>query len=167
MNYSEPLVSQVVIFCRSIGCGILLGMFYDIVSFIRMLFRERKGICVFFDNFYFIIASLVSFFFMVLYNSGQVRLNLMLGELFGGMAFHLSMGKYILGRCYIYLTGVRKIFSFMARPFVKAAVKIKFLSEKLFCEKINNPSTGKNKEKNTKKLYNIGKILLKNKNKSV
>ncbi len=167
MNYSEPLISQVVIFCRAIGCGVLLGVLYDTVSFIRMLFGERKSVYVFFDTFYFIVASLVSFFFMVLYNSGQVRLNLMLAELFGGVAFHLSLGKYILGRCCIQLIRIRKILSFILRPFTKTAVKIYNYSEKIFLKFKKKASAEKNKEKNRKKFCNIGKILLKNKNKSV
>ncbi len=167
MNYSEPLISQVVIFCRAIGCGVLLGVLYDTVSFVRMLFGEKKSVYVFFDTVYFLVASLVSFFFMVLYNSGQVRLNLMIAELFGGVAFHLSLGKYILGRCYIQLNRIRKILSFLSRPFTKTAVKIYGFSENIFPKFTKKASTEKNKEKNTKKICNIGKILLKNKNKSV
>ncbi len=167
MNYSEPLISQVVIFCRAIGCGIILGVLYDAVSFIRMLFGERKSVYVFFDTVYFLVASLVSFFFMVLYNSGQVRLNLIFAELFGGVAFHLSLGKYILARCYIYLARIRKILSFLIRPFTKTTAKIYNYFEKFFLEMRKKPTAEKNKEKNTKKFRNIGKILLKNKNKSV
>ncbi len=132
MNYSEPLISQVVIFCRAIGCGILLGVLYDVVSLVRMFFGERKAIYVFFDTVYFIAASVISFFFMVLYNSGQVRLNLMLGELFGGMAFHLSLGKYILGRCNVYLNRAWKILSLLLWPFRKAVLIICNISKKNF-----------------------------------
>lgn len=167
MNYSEPLISQVVIFCRAVGCGIILGVLYDAVSFTRMLFGEKKGVYVFFDTVYFLAASLISFFFMVLYNSGQVRFNLMLAELFGGAAFHLSLGKYILGRSYAHLTRIRKFLAFLAKPFVKSAVKLKKFSLKLFCARVKKPPAEKNKEKNRKKFSNIGKILLKNKNKSV
>lgn len=167
MNYSEPLVSQVIIFCRAVGCGIILGVLYDAVSFVRMLFGERKSFYVFFDTLYFLIASLVSFFFMVLYNSGQVRFNLMLGELFGGAAFHLSLGKYVLGRCYIHLSRIRKFLSFIAKPFVKASVKIKAFFTKAFISKGKKTPAEENKEKNKKNFSNIGKILLKNKNKSV
>ncbi len=167
MNYSEPLISQVVIFCRAIGCGILLGVLYDVVSLVRMLFGERKAIYVFFDTVYFIAASVMSFFFMVLYNSGQVRLNLMLAELFGGVAFHLSLGKYILGRCYIYLNRVRKIISILLRPFRKTTLKIYRISGKFFSRNRKKDNTGEKAEKNTKKFCNISKILLKNKNKSV
>lgn len=167
MNYSEPLVSQIVVFCRAAGCGVLLGVLYDAVSLLRMLFGERKGVYVFFDTAYFLMASLVSFFFMVLYNSGQVRLNIMLAELVGGVAFHYSLGRYILGTFALHLGRVRKAFRFLTAPFVKMAVKIYSFSGKIFCELRKNLLQRKNKEKNEKKICNIGKILLKNKNKSV
>lgn len=167
MNYSEPLISQVIIFCRAIGCGILLGVLYGVISFIRMLFGERKGIYIIFDTAFFIIASFVSFFFMVLYNSGQVRLNLMLAELAGGTAFHFSVGKYILERCSVYFDFIRKILSLLLSPFRKTALKASRFSKKLFTVTKNTLSGRQKKEKNPKKISNIGKILLKNKNKSV
>lgn len=167
MNYSEPLISQAVIFLRAIGCGILLGAFYDAAMLLRMLFGEKKAVYVFFDIAYFTAASVVSFFFMVLYNSGQIRLNLMLAELFGGTAFHLSLGKYVLRRCYVYIRLIRKIQAFILKPFRKAAEKLKSFSKKIFTEIRKNAARKENKEKNRKKVCNIGKILLKNKNKSV
>lgn len=167
MNYSEPLITQVVIFCRAVGCGVLLGVMYDAVSAVRMLFGERKSVYVFFDTLFCLMASLISFFFMVLYNSGQVRLNLMAAELFGGVAFHLSLGRYFLSRFALQLHRVRKILSFLMTPFRKAADKIGAFSGKIFLRVKKKLSGEKNKEKNPKKICNIGKILLKNKNKSV
>lgn len=124
MNYSEPLISQVTVFFRAVGCGIILGMLYDALSLVRMLFGERKGVYVFFDTLYFLAASLISFFFMVLYNSGQVRFNLMLAEGAGGIAFHFSLGRYVLGRFAAGISRIRSFLRFLARPFVKTAGKV-------------------------------------------
>ncbi|MBQ7117917.1 MAG: spore cortex biosynthesis protein YabQ [Clostridia bacterium] len=152
MNYSEPLITQVVIFCRGIGCGVLLGAFYDAVSAVRMLFSERKSVYVFFDTLYFLFAALISFFFMVLYNSGQVRLNLMAAELFGGMAFHFSLGRYVLGRYASELLKIRKILSFFISPFRKSAKRFRDFSERLFIGVRKKLSEGENKEKFRKKI---------------
>lgn len=121
MNYSEPLISQVSIFFRAAGCGIILGILYDAISLVRMLFGERKGVYVFFDTLYFLVAAVISFFFMVLYNSGQVRLNLMLAEGAGAIAFHFSLGRYILQGFASELVRIKKILSFVAVPFVKTS----------------------------------------------
>ncbi len=167
MNYSEPLINQITVFCRAAGCGILLGILYDGVSLIRMTVGEKKGIYVFFDTVYFLLASVVSFFFMVLYNSGQVRLNLMLAELVGGAAFHFSLGRYVLEGYSLQLNRVRCLASFMARPFVRTAEGIRdFFLEKMTKKRKKRPGA-ENKEKISKKLSDIGKFLLKNKNKSV
>ncbi len=167
MNYSEPLISQITVFFRSVGCGILLGMLYDAVCLIRMLFGERKSVYVFFDTVYFLAASLISFFFMVLYNSGQVRFNLMLAELLGAVVFHFSLGKYILERYARQLSRIRKILAFLTRPFLKAAKKIRTITAKLCSDILKKAPERKNKEKFSKKFCNIAKIPLKNKNKSV
>lgn len=167
MNYSEPLVSQIVVFCRALGCGILLGLLYGAVCVVRMLFGERKGVYVFFDILYFLMASLLSFFFMVIYNSGQVRLNIILAELVGGVAFHFSLGRYILGRYAAYLACVRNFFAFLARPFIKTAEHLRDFSGRIFRRLGKKLSEMKNKEKNQKNFCIIAKILLKNKNKSV
>ncbi len=167
MNYSEPLVNQVTVFCRAVGSGVLLGIIYDAVSAVRMLFGERKSVYVFFDTLYFVIASLVSFFFMVLYNSGQVRMNLMLAELFGAVALHFSFGKYLLGIYGKNLSLIRNFLKFIFRPFFISVRRIQsFLKDKLSAQR-NLVSDSKNIVKKSKKFSNISKILLKNKNKSV
>ncbi len=167
MNYSEPLINQVTVFFKAVGCGVILGILYDVISFIRMIFGERKSVYVFFDTTFFLVSAVISFFFMVLYNSGQVRFNLMLAELFGGMAFHFSFGRYIVKNLSAHIGRVRKIISFLTRPLFNVAKKIwGFLKSRM-----SKFSGGLFKEKNipvfSKKLCNIRKILLKNKNKSV
>ena len=109
------------------------------------------------------MASVISFFFMVLYNSGQIRLNLMLAELFGGLAFHFSLGKYILMRYDRHLHRIRKIFAIPIKAIKRAGSFLlrelsglrKILVKKEYIEKFS------------KNFSDIGKILLKNKNKSV
>lgn len=167
MNYSEPLVSQVTVFFRSVGCGIMLGTLYDAVCLVRMLFGERKSVYIFFDTAYFLSAAIISFFFMVLYNSGQIRFNLMLAELAGAVVFHFSLGKYILEKYARQLSHIRKISFFLIGPFLKVCKKIQSTSEKLCSERLKKASEKKNTEKYSKKICNIIKIPLKNKNKSV
>lgn len=167
MNYSEPLVSQITVFFRALGCGVLLGILYGCVSALRMIFGERKGVYVFFDTAFFILAALISFFFMVLYNSGQVRLNLMLAELLGCTAFHFSFGRYILEKYALYLHRIRTVISFLMKPFVTLYSKFLSVGGKILSVPAKKYAEGKFFNKNLKKLCDISKILLKNKNKSV
>lgn len=167
MNYSDPLISQVTVFFRSVGAGIILGLIYDVLCFIRMIFGERKSIYVTFDIIFALTASVVSFFFMVLYNTGQVRFNLMLGELFGGLAFHLSLGRYILSVAQKYIDAIRKAVAFLLSPIKKITLKtVEKIKGKLKNHKITDLEAEK-PQKTKKKFINIRKIPLKNKNKSV
>ena len=167
MNYSDPLMNQVIVFFRSVGAGIILGFVYDALCFCRIIIGERKSVYVTFDIIFSLAASVISFFFMVLYNTGQVRFNLMLGELFGGLAFHFSMGRYFLSVSGKYITKIRRITAFIFSPvkkiIAKTAARIKALYEKTLKSALQN----KNNQKSGKKFINIRKILLKNKNKSV
>ena len=116
MNYSEPLINQVVVFFRSVGAGIILGIIYSVINIIRAVFGERKSVYVFFDLAFFIIASFISFFFMVLYNSGQVRFNLMLGEAAGALSFYYSLGIYIVRTAEKYTDAVKKSVTVIISP---------------------------------------------------
>lgn len=167
MNYSEPLISQITVFCRAVGCGVLLGIVYCVFSLARMTLGERKSIYVLFDTVYFLFASVISFFFMVLYNSGQARFNLMLAELFGAVSFHFSFGRYILDRYALNLNRVRRLVRFLTRPFVRAGKKIYSFFHGRLSEMCKRHSVAGNKEKIFKKISDIRKFLLKNKYKSV
>lgn len=164
MNYSEPLINQVVVFFRSVGAGIILGIIYSVINIIRAVFGERKSVYVFFDLAFFIIASFISFFFMVLYNSGQVRFNLMLGEAAGALSFYYSLGIYIVRTAKKYTDAVKKSVAVIISPVVKLLKKSGgFLRNKFFPEVKAENKNCKTKEKISLK----EKIHLKNKNKSV
>ncbi len=167
MNYSDPLISQVTVFFRSVGAGIILGIIYSALSFLRMVFGEKKSVYITFDIIFAVTASVVSFFFMVLYNTGQVRFNLMVGELAGGLAFHLSIGRYFLSVMQKYINAIRKTVAFLLSPIKKIADKTAVKIRALLKNHKKADSQEKNTEKIKKKFINIRKIPLKNKNKSV
>lgn len=167
MNYSEPLISQVTVFFRSVGAGIILGIIYDALSFVRIVFGERKSVYVTADIIFSLIASVFSFFFMVLYNTGQVRFNLMLGELAGGLAFHFGMGKYFLNTAEKYILKIRKVLMLIMSPFRKILLKIKDKIKEEIKKHRKTEKQLKITEKLRKIFINIRKSPLQNSNKSV
>ncbi len=167
MNYSDPLISQVIVFFRSVGAGIILGFIYDALCFFRIIIGERKSVYVTFDIIFSITASVISFFFMVLYNTGQVRFNLMLGELSGGLAFHFSMGRYFLSASGKYIAKIRRGVAMIFSPLKKCTQKAVSGIKLQYVKARKRDSEKKNNQKSRKKFINIRKILLKNKNKSV
>ena len=95
MNYREPLSDQVLIFISSIGPGVLIGFMYDVIFSFFRAFGNKKAIIITADLCFSVLATLLSFFYMVVFNSGTVRLNMIIAQLIGAVTFHYTLGKYI------------------------------------------------------------------------
>ena len=108
MNYTEPLLNQVSRFLMSMGFGFILCILYLTFSFIRMMLGEKRWAYIVTDILFGIIATVLSFFFMLIYNNGQVRLNLVVGQLTGGMELYFTVGRYLLKPMGVLSHAVRK-----------------------------------------------------------
>ena len=162
MTYAEPLSNQVLMFIRSIGPGVIIGILYDVIfSFFRS-FSSKRAVIIASDLTFSIIATLISFFYMVVYNSGTVRLNIIIAEIIGAVAFHMTVGKYVAKITTFIARLIGKMLGWFCYPFTLSARKItaKLRGTK---EKINNKRKSLPKEKTKKKkIMNILKIHLKN-----
>ncbi len=95
MTYREPLSDQVLIFISAVGPGVLIGFLYDVIfSFFRS-FGKKRPVIITADLCFSLLATLLSFFYMVVYNNGTVRLNIIIAQVMGAVAFHFTLGKYI------------------------------------------------------------------------
>ena len=98
---------------------------------------------------------------MIIFNSGIVRLNLVFAQLIGGVAFHFSVGKYLIKPLMYAGTVVRKSVSFLLLPIKICTAKlVGFIHsgfKKLKKEKPQESLVKKDK----KKIKNIIKIPLK------
>lgn len=93
MSYSEPLINQIRVFFLSVGVGVPLCIAYNILQGIAEFLGKKRWAIYLTDALFCVIAAFISFFFMVLYNSGRVRLHLVFGEAVGFFAFYLSAGR--------------------------------------------------------------------------
>lgn len=171
MSYSEPLLNQVRVFFLSIGVGVFLCLCYVALQGFFRLFGKGDRVYYFADGIFCAAFALVSFFFMVLYNSGQVRLHLVFGEAVGFFVIYFSVGRYIEKLLFRAAEAVRRGVGLallpvrlVGRHFYSGAVEIK---EKISLTASKRRGREKSKEKKTKKFDFLGKIHLKNKNKSV
>lgn len=119
MSYSEPLVNQIRVFLLSVGMGVPLCLIYVLVqSFFRFLDRKNRLIFVA-DGLFCLIAFLLSFFFMLFYNGGKVRLHLIMGEALGFYVFYRVVGVMIL-RCFLkWAELLNKLIGKLLYPFVR------------------------------------------------
>lgn len=159
----------------SVGVGALLCIFYIIIQgFFRILGEGRLSYYLA-DGVFCVIFALVSFFFMVLYNNGRVRLHLVLGEAAGFFAFYFSVGKYLYSLTVNIVNSARRITFLLLKPLVImfSLLKEKYGEIKCVINKKIPPFIKRGKaeteasEKKKKKVNLFGKIHLKNPNKSV
>ena len=88
MSYSEPLLNQPWVLLLAVGVGVLLCIIYIVLQSICCLAGEGQLVCCFADGIFCVAFMLVSFFFMVIYAGGRVRLHLILGEAAGFFLFY-------------------------------------------------------------------------------
>ncbi len=95
MNYSEPLVNQIYRFVLSLGFGVIMSIFYELISCVFLIFSNGKKSIFIRDLLFSVVFTVTSFFFMLVYNEGEIRFNLIFGQLLGLAAFHVTFGKMI------------------------------------------------------------------------
>lgn len=83
MRYGDKNRLQAELFLYALGAGFLIGTLYAGLMFLRKLFPHRTATVIAEDILFFIIAALFSFIFLLDYNSGCVRMNLIVSECVG------------------------------------------------------------------------------------
>ena len=116
MTYSEPLISQLNYFLLSLGFGFFIDLWYVAVILLRMCLSESKAAVITGDIFFSITASVASFFFMVHYNNGQVRLNVIVGQIASAVVLHIILGSKIISVMKKPACTIRRGISFIMIP---------------------------------------------------
>lgn len=116
MIYSEPLINQISRFISSIGFGFVICFLYLAVVFFRMTVSEKKWAIIAQDIVYGLITTVISFFFMVIYNNGETRWNLVFGEFLGAGVLYFTVGRYLLKFMGKGAVAIRKILSLLTLP---------------------------------------------------
>ena len=153
MTYSEPLINQISSLLTSVGFGFVMCLLYMSVRLLFRLISSNTRSVMAGDAVFSVLASFVSFFFMIISNNGQVRLNLILGQVFGGAVMYLTFGRYamkylfklsdllrrvILNLLYpvrVYIRALfnmlKSVFTFPGRLLSKKKKKVKVTQEKI------------------------------------
>lgn len=156
MNYSEPLSQQIVVFVRAIGSGVFIGIVYDFIFAVRSIVSQNKTAIIVQDILFGIAASIISFFFAVLFGAGIVRFNLIVAQAAGALAFHFSVGKTVSSVITCAGTAVKKTVKAVLHPFVYAAGRLK-----LFAVEISDTAAEKLSKVKRKVFFKEKKALLK------
>ncbi len=85
---------QILLLCQSVGLGICLGFVFSLCNTVSKSRRHRRlmFIC---DALFFVIASLITFFFSLAIMDGQLHPLLFGGCLVGFVLQHITIGRYL------------------------------------------------------------------------
>lgn len=162
MTYAEPLSNQVLMFISSIGPGVIIGLIYDVIfSFFRSL-SNRRAVIIAADLMFSVVATLISFFYMVIYNSGTVRLNIIVAELIGAVAIHIAVGKYVAVAVGFIGKIIGRVAGIISYPVVYIFSKIRRILDKIPKKTVKKGKCSLKDKFSRKKILNIIKIHLKN-----
>lgn len=116
---------QIQIFFYSMLCGAIIGIVNEPFRFLRYAGFNSKTEIFIQDILFMLINALITFFFTLCFNKGEVRFFILLGELAGFILFRYSIGM---------LTGYifKFVFSFIRK--ISTAVKnaLNFILSKIY-----------------------------------
>lgn len=135
---------QTVCFLWSIITGVILSVFYDVLSSLRKA-GLNSDIAIFFqDIFFFIIASPVIFLFLLATTNGEVRFYIIFGIIIGFFSFKLTLSKILVLLLSKVFVAFSCFFNFIARVFNKIIIAIevslgkKYKKTAFFLKKASN-----------------------------
>ena len=131
MIYTEPLFNQISRFLDSVGMGFILCGLYIALKVLFRLFGKGKITVAVSDGVFCVLTAFVSFFYMLLENSGTVRFNLVVGQLIGGLLLYFTVGRFILKLLCLLVDGVNALIRGIVYPIRLLALGILKLPLKL------------------------------------
>lgn len=120
----QLVVEQLFTLIYSCVLGIILGFAYDIFRILRMIVNS-KNISIFIqDILYFIISGIITFWFVLYFNSGDSRFYILAGEAIGWIVYHLTIGDLIYKCSNKLVNGLKsKIYMIKSNIIVKLSKK--------------------------------------------
>ncbi len=156
MNYSEPLSNQLSVFLSGVGFGFIMCGLYISIKLLFRLFGKGRLTVMLSDAAFVLSGSIISFFFMIIINSGTVRFNLVIAQLFGGLVIYFTMGRYFLRVIYPLCDLTHMLIKKLLYP-VRVYFKAFFNAAKALCFKFTNLKDKKKDKKvgNKRKKFKI------------
>ena len=90
------VTGQMLTFLVACLVGAALGLFYDLFRIFRIIVPCSRLAVLLLDILFFAVCTVVTFLFLLLSNSGTVRLFILEGELLGAVLYALTLGIPLL-----------------------------------------------------------------------
>lgn len=171
MVYIQGLTVQTRIFFYSLGFGFMLGILYDVFRTFRLVISKSKSFAFVSDIVYFLLSSFLTFCFIMVVDSGKVRMYVFFGEILGWLIWYFSFGAIALKFVNTFICRVRSIFSAFYKPLKRIFLKIcrkfgKTVSNSKKIMRKNNKKVKFSLQKHSNIVYNLYSYILKRKEKT-
>lgn len=176
MNYGLTASAQLSNFLSAVGFGFLIAVLYYTVVFIREVLTQKKAAIIAQDIIFFVLTSFLCFVFMQVYTNGEVRIDLIIAQVFGFFVFCIC-AKRLFGTAWkravsagqkfvkaffspivVFFLFIKKIYTSVCAFFVKL--------RKSHSEKMNNKKSKKKEKKEEKQKEKAEKPKRKKKEKN-
>ena len=100
---------QALAFLFALLFGAVLGVFYDLFRISRIALRQNAVAIFIEDLFFWIVASVATFLFLLFENSGEVRVYLLLGVVLGAILYYFTLGILVMKLARLILTPFKRV----------------------------------------------------------
>lgn len=137
MDYIQGLADQTEIFLYALGFGFLLGILYDVFRTVRMIISDSGGFVFFMDFLYFAVCTFLIFCFIMVTDSGRIRLYVAFGIVLGWTVCYFSLGAIAMRFSNAAISFVKRVLAALLKPFERFGKAILQKMKKItgFCKK--------------------------------
>ncbi len=111
------ITEQTSVFLYALFLGAVLGCLYDVFRITRIAFLVPAVLVLVEDLLFFLLSSIVLFGFMLERSYGQIRWFILLGVTLGWVLYYFTLGSLVMKCSARIIALVRKILTFLWRPF--------------------------------------------------
>ena len=101
--------AQTAYFLWSLVLGLALGILYDAVRAVRMIFRAGRIHVILSDIVFFMLCGVLTSLFALPFNKGNVRVFILFGEGVGFLSYRLTLGS-VMGKVYAFCAALLRSF---------------------------------------------------------
>lgn len=101
INLENSVNNQFYLFLFAIILGVILGVLNDVFRFVRLFNKNSKYLIVILDVAYMVICAIITCFFILAYNNGEVRFFALLGEFTGIILYRYTIGL-LTGKIFLF-----------------------------------------------------------------
>lgn len=112
--------------------GMIIGIIFDLFRALRKTFKTPDIITYIEDAFFWIIAGIISIFFIFAFNQGEIRSYTILGIIFGVTIYILVFSKFVLKIAVNICKCIKQIANFILKPFIFIYKKITIIFTRFY-----------------------------------